>query len=377
MPAELSNTDHSKYTILIVDDVISNVLLLKVLLGKEKYNILTASGGREAIEITVNQQPDLILLDVMMPEMTGFEVAAHLKNNSKTANIPIIFLTALNSTEDVVKGFQAGANDFITKPFNKEELLVRVNHQISLVAAKRLIHEKTEELRRTIVGRDKLYSVIAHDLRSPLASIKMVLNMLVLTLSKESLGSEMYQMLEMANHSTEDVFSLLDNLLKWTKSQVGKLNVVYMDFDINEVINGVIEIFSLVSASKNIKLVHTSNSPVMVHGDIDMLKTILRNLLSNALKFSYENSQILIDTSISDGMAVISVKDSGKGMSKEDQGRLLKTETHFSSYGTNNEEGSGLGLLLCQDFANKNGGRLWFDSEEGKGSTFYFSVPLK
>lgn len=377
MPAELSNTDHSKYTILIVDDVISNVLLLKVLLGKEKYNILTASGGREAIEITVNQQPDLILLDVMMPEMTGFEVAAHLKNNTKTANIPIIFLTALNSTEDIVKGFQAGANDFITKPFNKEELLVRVNHQISLVAAKRLILEKTEELRRTIVGRDKLYSVIAHDLRSPLASIKMVLNMLVLTLSKESLGSEMYQMLEMANHSTEDVFSLLDNLLKWTKSQVGKLNVVYMDFDINEVINGVIEIFSLVSASKNIKLVHTSNSPVMVHGDIDMLKTILRNLLSNALKFSYENSQILIDTSISDGMAVISVKDSGKGMSKEDQGRLLKTETHFSSYGTNNEEGSGLGLLLCQDFANKNGGRLWFDSEEGKGSTFYFSVPLK
>ena len=377
MPAELSNTDHSKYTILIVDDVISNVLLLKVLLGKEKYNILTASGGREAIEITVNQQPDLILLDVMMPEMTGFEVAAHLKDNTKTANIPIIFLTALNSTEDVVKGFQAGANDFITKPFNKEELLVRVNHQISLVAAKRLILEKTEELRRTIVGRDKLYSVIAHDLRSPLASIKMVLNMLVLTLSKESLGSEMYQMLEMANHSTEDVFSLLDNLLKWTKSQVGKLNVVYMDFDINEVINGVIEIFSLVSASKNIKLVHTSNSPVMVHGDIDMLKTILRNLLSNALKFSYENSQILIDTSISDGMAVISVKDSGKGMSKEDQGRLLKTETHFSSYGTNNEEGSGLGLLLCQDFANKNGGRLWFDSEEGKGSTFYFSVPLK
>ena len=309
--------------------------------------------------------------------MTGFEVAAHLKNNTKTANIPIIFLTALNSTEDVVKGFQAGANDFITKPFNKEELLVRVNHQISLVAAKRLILEKTEELRRTIVGRDKLYSVIAHDLRSPLASIKMVLNMLVLTLSKESLGSEMYQMLEMANHSTEDVFSLLDNLLKWTKSQVGKLNVVYMDFDINEVINGVIEIFSLVSASKNIKLVHTSNSPVMVHGDIDMLKTILRNLLSNALKFSYENSQILIDTSISDGMAVISVKDSGKGMSKEDQGRLLKTETHFSSYGTNNEEGSGLGLLLCQDFANKNGGRLWFDSEEGEGSTFYFSVPLK
>lgn len=226
MPVELTHTDREQYTILIVDDVVSNVLLLKVLLSKEKYNILTASGGKEAIAITMEKKPDLILLDVMMPEITGFEVAQKLKDNPETSQIPIIFLTALNSTEDIVNGFHAGANDFITKPFNKEELLVRVNHQISLVAAKRLILQKTEELRRTIVGRDKLYSVIAHDLRSPLASIKMVLNMLVLTLSKETLGQEMYQMLEMANHNTEDVFSLLDNLLKWTKSQVGKLNVV-------------------------------------------------------------------------------------------------------------------------------------------------------
>lgn len=377
MPTELSNTDHSLYTILIVDDVVSNVLLLKVLLSKENYKILTASGGREALALAAEKRPHLILLDVMMPEITGFEVAALLKENPDTTNIPIIFLTALNSTEDIVKGFHAGANDFITKPFNKEELLVRVNHQISLVAAKQLILQKTEELRRTIAGRDKLYSVIAHDLRSPLASIKMVLNMLVMTLPKETIGNEMYQMLEMANHSTEDVFSLLDNLLKWTKSQVGKLNVVYMDFDIHEVIDGIIEVFSLVSASKNIQLINNSQTAIKVHGDIDMLKTILRNLLSNALKFSYDGSQILIDTKVQDGMAVVSVKDSGKGMSIEDQSKLLKTETHFSSYGTNNEEGSGLGLLLCQDFANKNGGRLWFESEEGKGSTFYFSVPLK
>ena len=190
MPVELTQADREQYTILIVDDVVSNVLLLKVLLSKEKYNILTASGGKEAIAITMEKKPDLILLDVMMPEITGFEVAQKLKDNPETSQIPIIFLTALNSTEDIVNGFHAGANDFITKPFNKEELLVRVNHQISLVAAKRLILQRTEELRRTIVGRDKLYSVIAHDLRSPLASIKMVLNMLVLTLSKETLGQE-------------------------------------------------------------------------------------------------------------------------------------------------------------------------------------------
>ena len=173
MTADLNaHIDHSDYKILIVDDVVSNVLLLKVLLKNEKFKTVTASDGLEAIQQAEKELPDLILLDVMMPQMDGFETAMHLKNNPTTAGIPIIFLTALNSTQDIVKGFQAGANDFITKPFNKEELLVRVNHQISLVAAKKLILERTEELRKTIVGRDKLYSVIAHDLRSPLASIK-------------------------------------------------------------------------------------------------------------------------------------------------------------------------------------------------------------
>lgn len=378
MTADLNaHIDHSDYKILIVDDVVSNVLLLKVLLKNEKFKTVTASDGLEAIQQAEKELPDLILLDVMMPQMDGFETAMHLKNNPATAGIPIIFLTALNSTQDIVKGFQAGANDFITKPFNKEELLVRVNHQISLVAAKKLILERTEELRKTIVGRDKLYSVIAHDLRSPLASIKMVLNMMVLGLSEDVIGKEMYQMLQMVNHSTEDVFSLLDNLLKWTKSQIGKLNVVYQDFRIDEVVEGVLDIFSLVSKSKNIQLVNDSIDTVTVHADVDMVKTILRNLLSNALKFSYEGSQIIIGSQVETDKVIVSVKDSGKGMSAEDKEKLLKTETHFSRYGTNNEEGSGLGLLLCQDFAIKNGGDLWFESEEGKGSTFFFSLPLK
>lgn len=378
MTADLNaHIDHSDYKILIVDDVVSNVLLLKVLLKNEKFKTVTASDGLEAIQQAEKELPDLILLDVMMPQMDGFETAMHLKNNPATAGIPIIFLTALNSTQDIVKGFQAGANDFITKPFNKEELLVRVNHQISLVAAKKLILERTEELRKTIVGRDKLYSVIAHDLRSPLASIKMVLNMMVLGLSEDVIGKEMYQMLQMVNHSTEDVFSLLDNLLKWTKSQIGKLNVVYQDFRIDEVVEGVLDIFSLVSKSKNIQLVNDSIDTVTVHADVDMVKTILRNLLSNALKFSYEGSQIIIGSQVETDKIIVSVKDSGKGMSAEDKEKLLKTETHFSRYGTNNEEGSGLGLLLCQDFAIKNGGDLWFESEEGKGSTFFFSIPLK
>lgn len=367
----------SEYKILIVDDVMSNVLLLKVLLTNEKFAIATASNGRQALEQVEKENPDLVLLDVMMPDMSGFEVAQHLKSNPNTADIPIIFLTAQNSTADIVKGFQVGANDFISKPFNKEELIIRVTHQISLVAAKRLILSKTEELQRTIAGRDKLYSVIAHDLRSPMGSIKMVLNMLILNLPSEKIGAEMYELLTMANQTTEDVFSLLDNLLKWTKSQIGKLNVVYQDVDLVEVTDGVIEIFSMVASLKKIRIREMKPEKMMVNADIDMLKTVVRNLLSNAIKFSKENSEVLVKMEEVDGMAVVSVQDYGCGISEEGQKKLLHTDTHFSTFGTNNEEGSGLGLLLCKDFVVKNGGKLWFTSKEGEGSIFSFSIPVK
>lgn len=239
-----NNINHSDYKILIVDDVMSNVLLLKILLTNEKFQVCTASNGNQCIEAANSDNPDLILLDVMMPDISGFETAKILKSKPETADIPIIFLTALNSPSDLVKGFQVGASDFITKPFNKEELVIRVMHQISLVAAKRLISQQNQELKNTIQGRDKLYSVIAHDLRSPMSSVKIVLNMLTMTMPKDVIGEEIFELISQANQQTEEVFSLLDNLLKWTKSQIGKLNVVFQDFSVDELIPGVIEIFS-------------------------------------------------------------------------------------------------------------------------------------
>lgn len=367
----------SEYKILIVDDVMSNVLLLKTLLGNEKFEIATASHGAQALEMMDTEHPDLVLLDVMMPGMDGFEVAARLKANPATAGVPIIFLTALNSTTDIVKGFKAGASDFISKPFNREELIIRVYHQISLVAAKRIILSKTEELKRTIAGRDKLYSVIAHDLRSPMGSIKMVLNMLILNLPVEKIGQEMYDLLATANQTTENVFSLLDNLLKWTKSQTGKLSVVYQDFDLTSVADSVIEIFNMVAGIKKITIEEDKPAEMVVKGDIDMIKTVIRNLLSNAIKFSNAGSKVQVKVTEKDGFAIVSVRDYGCGIDEESQKKLLRTDIHFTTFGTNNEEGSGLGLLLCQDFVSKNGGKLWFESKKGEGSLFSFSIPLK
>lgn len=366
----------SKYKVLIVDDVMSNVLLLKVLLSNEGFNIVIATNGKQALEQAEKEKPDLILLDVMMPDLSGFEVAGKMKENPELADIPIIFLTALNSTADIVKGFKVGANDFVSKPFNKEELLIRVTHQISLVAAKQMILAKTEELQRTIAGRDRLYSVIAHDLRSPIGSIKMVLNMLLMNLSAEKVGEEMHELLTMANHTTEEVFALLDNLLKWTKSQIGKLKVVYQDMDVQEVVDSVCDIFNTVAGVKQIALRVEKSDKLQVRADIDMVKTAVRNLISNAIKFSNEGSEVLVKTEKVGKEAIISVQDHGCGIDEEGQKKLLHTDTHYSTFGTNNEEGSGLGLLLCQDFIVKNGGRLWFTSAKNEGSTFYISLPL-
>lgn len=370
-----SQINNSDYKILIVDDVTSNVLLLKILLSNEKFQVCTANCGNMCIEQAKAEKPDLILLDVMMPDISGFDTAVILKKDPELKDIPIIFLTALNSPADLVKGFQVGANDFLSKPFNKEELVVRVKHQIAFVAAKRLIEKQNRELLATIKNRDKMYSVIAHDLRSPMASIRMVLNLIVATTSPDIVGEEVFSLIDKANKESEDVHDLLDNLLKWTKSQTGRLNVVLQDLDLNDIIPGVVEIFELIAATKKIKLSYTGTSTI-VRADNDMLKTIVRNFMSNAIKFSPEDSTIeILVSSDSENFAKISVRDHGVGIAADRIASIFHNGE--TTYGTGGEEGSGLGLQLCQDFANKIGGDVMVESIEGEGSTFSVFVPLK
>ncbi len=370
-----SQINRSDYKILIVDDVVSNVLLLKILLTNEKFQVCTANCGNMCIEQAKAEKPDLILLDVMMPDISGFDTAVILKKDPVTKDIPIIFLTALNSPGDLVHGFQVGASDFLSKPFNKEELVIRVMHQITVVAAKRIIEKQNRELMATINNRDKMYSVIAHDLRSPMASIRMVLNLVVASMSPDIIGPELFELLDKANKESEEVHDLLDNLLKWTKSQTGRLNVVLQDLDLNDIIPGVVDIFEMIAATKRIKLVFQgTDTPLMVRADNDMLKTVVRNFMSNAVKFSPEDSTIEIVMRAEGDFAKISVTDHGVGIAADRIDTIFhKGET---TYGTGGEEGSGLGLQLCQDFARKNGGDVTVESVEGQGSTFSVTVPL-
>ena len=363
----------SQYTVLVVDDVPTNVMLVQAILTKEGHTLLTTDSGAKALRIAQERHPNLILLDIMMPEMDGYEVLQHLKSNPETNNIPVIIMSALSDMQSIVKGYQLGATEYVTKPFQREELVKRVAHRYELFSIKRI----KQELENTIESRDTLYSVIAHDLRSPLGSLKMMNNAILMMVDKNQVSDEVYEMLQMMNKTSEEIFQLLDNLLKWAKNRLNKQNIYRQQVDINSIVNSTAEIFIPMATQKGISIMLEGlDKELMGSTDIDMVKTIVRNLISNAVKFSYEKGLITVSTKTDGDFVVVSVKDSGKGIKKEDQGKLLRPNTHFTSYGTNNEKGSGLGLMLCKDFVEQLGGKLWFDSEEGKGTTFYFSLKV-
>ena len=394
------------YTILAVDDIATNIMLLKAVLSRAKYKIVTASGGNEALEKAATELPDLILLDIMMPDMDGYEVIKHLKADPALQDIPVIFLTALHNPEGIVKGCKLGASacvtkpfnpeelltrvshntednvlgfnlvssDYVSKPFNHEELITRVSHHIYLAAAQRTIMQQRDELQATVDARDKMYSVIAHDLRSPIGTLKMVFNMLSINLTQQQIGEDNMEMITMGNNITESTFMLLDNLLKWTKSQIGRMNTVFQEVDISEVVVFASKMSDLVAQVKNIAVEYDIPGPITVPCDVDMVKTIMRNLMSNAIKYSNEGGRIVISVRETPTHAVISVRDFGTGISEENLPKLLNPEIHHTTYGTKNEEGSGLGLQLVQDLTRRNGGELTIESALGEGSTFTFTI---
>ena len=361
-----------KNKILIVDDAEINRSLLADILSVE-YDIMEASNGVEAVSLLNQYHADLslILLDIVMPEMDGYEVLQHLKSNPDTNDIPVIIMSALSDMQSIVKGYQLGATEYVTKPFQREELVKRVAHRFELFSIKRI----KQELENTIESRDTLYSVIAHDLRSPLGSLKMMNNAILMMVDKDQVSPEVFEMLQMMNKTSEEIFLLLDNLLKWAKNRLKKQNVYKQETDINSLVSSTAEIYIPMATQKGLTIqLQDMDKELSGFVDIDMIKTVVRNLISNAIKFSFEGGTITIGSKIEGDHVVISVKDSGKGIKKEDQEKLLKQNTHFTSYGTNNEKGSGLGLMLCKDFVEQHDGKLWFESEEGKGSTFFASL---
>jgi len=238
-----------------------------------------------------------------------------------------------------------------------------------------LLNEQENQLRELISTKDKLFSIIAHDLRSPFNAILGFSDLLIEN-TKDSNADESKAYLKIINSSAKSTLILLDNLLNWSKSQTGQIIFEPEKTNLSDVVREVLDMSNSIAKLKNISLNYIQTDDIEVYADLNMLKTILRNLISNAIKYTHLNGKIDISSVQNQNKTEITVSDNGVGMSEETRNRLFKVETNNTTSGTQNEKGSGLGLILCKEFVEKHGGEIWVESELGKGSTFVFSLPI-
>lgn len=393
--AGIYSASQDRQTVLIVDDSPVNLRIMVSILEDCGIKALIAQNGVRALQQLERVKPDLILLDVLMPEMDGFELCKRLKENAFTRDIPVIFVTALSETVDKIKGFEAGGVDYLTKPFQPEEVIARVNTQLmirklqqqlqaqnDLLADKNalletqniMLKERNEQLKQLNVSKDKFFSIIAHDLRNPFSSLLAFTRFAAHKIEDFS-RDELQEMIRDMHVSAERLYELLENLLTWSRTQRGVIQYRPTRLDMKQIVDQVVELFESHAERKQITLRNLIQQKVRVYADRDMIDMIVRNLTSNALKFTETGGTVDISVTQNNRDIEIAVTDTGIGISQEDLPKLFQINSKVKCLGTAGEEGTGLGLILCKELLEQNGGSIWAESKEGKGSTFRFKLP--
>jgi len=363
--------------VLAVDDILQNLQVLGAILMDEGYEVSIAQSGIEALEALEHDTPDLILLDVMMPNMTGFEVCEKIKQNPTLAAIPIIFLTAKSEIEDIVRGFKLGGVDYITKPFNKDELLVRINTHLNLKFARDLIIKQNTRLEQLNLEKNEFLGIAAHDLKNPLTAIKGLSEVLAdpnSVLDKD----EILDFSKMILHSSEFMFQIIIDLLDINAIEEGKINFNIEEIDAFELLKLVSNKFRMRAEDKRIKLnLIPNNDTLHAFADPGRCQQILDNLVSNAIKFSPFDRNIWIAASktVDEKYIKIEVKDEGPGISEDDMKKLFGKFTRLSARPTNNENSTGLGLSIVKRLVEEMRGRIYCESKLGEGAKFVLELP--
>jgi two-component system, sensor histidine kinase and response regulator len=383
--------------ILAVDDNPRNLQLISSLLSSNNYKVVVANSGENALKYMALKEPDLLLLDIMMPGLSGYEVCEQIKMNPKWKDLPIIFLTAKNDLSDIVTGFKLGAVDYITKPFKGEELLVRIQTHLDLKNARtellgknlelfrlteelaksnETIQKDAQRLAKLNAEKDKLFSIIAHDLRGPFAGCLAATD--ILTNNIDSLSKE--EIVDFASALSEtaaQLSKLLENLLSWAQMQMGTLRLNCENIFLTDLIENSLKAHKKIAADKDIELQFNSKGIFLAFADRNMVESIVRNLLSNALKFTSAKGKVEIKTfkNPDDNFVTVEIKDNGIGMSPELVSKLFKINENVSRPGTAGEASTGLGLMLSFDLARRMGGKIIVESKESKGSTFRLMLP--
>lgn len=389
-----------QHTILVVDDNPNNLGVVFDYLKGYGFNLLAARDGESGLKRVHYAKPDLILLDVMMPGLDGFEVCRRLKQDPATADIPVIFMTALASVDDTVQGFAAGAVDYITKPLRQEEMLARITTHLrlralsrdlqvhndhlqrmsnELLTAKDLAEKQAATLAELNASKDRLFSIVAHDLRGPFTAL-LLTSQTVERLAGSVPPERLRKMGHNLHESAKAVANLLENLLEWSRLQLGRIRPNPEMLATREVVARSISVFREMAEQKNVSVENEIPADLHLFADDTMLALVVRNLVSNALKFTPSNGQVRVAVRAlqpENNQVQLVVTDTGVGIAAEDQAKLFKLGVHHSALGTNQERGSGLGLLLCQEMLALNDGEIWIESVPGTGTQVYFSLPLR
>lgn len=349
-------------TILIVDDTPANLRLLAGLLGNAGYQVRPARDGRMALSVAQANPPDLILLDIMMPEMDGYEVCRQLKADERTREIPVIFISALDDVHDKVKSFTLGAVDYVAKPFQAEEVLARVRSHITLYKLQRDLREQVAEL-------DAFSHTVAHDLKNPLALVIGLIDFVLLQFADE-VPEEMVDYLKKIQTTGYRGVNIIDELL--LLASVRKQDVQLRPLDMEQVVAKAQDrlVFMI---DKYRGEVHLPDQWPTAVGYAPWVEEVWVNYVSNALKYGGKPPRLELGTAVQpDGMVRYWVRDNGPGLSPEKQAVLF---TEFVRLNEVRVEGFGLGLSIVRRIMDKLNGRVGVHSVEGQGSEFYFELP--
>ncbi|MBD8017733.1 MULTISPECIES: ATP-binding response regulator [Kaistella] len=366
--------------ILIVDDSPENIISLKKVLEKNDFEVDTASSGEEALKKILKKSYVLIILDVQMPGMDGFEVAEAISGYSKAKETAVIFLSAASANVNLItKGYSSGGLDYISKPVDMNILLLKVKTFYRIYEQSRKLHEMQVALQEEIEFRkeaerkkDEFISIASHELKTPMTSIKGYIQLLERSLEKNDIETTRSRLTKVQNQ-VEKLNLLVADLLDISKIESGKLKFNRRYFSFDEVLDHIVEVMQ--QSHPQLKMHKSGFVSAEIFGDEMRIEQVIINFITNAIKYAPGSDQIEIMTELRDDCVYFSVRDFGIGMSEEHQQKIFDKFYRIEET-SERFQGLGIGLYICQEIIDRHGGKIGVNSQPGEGSEFYFTLPL-
>lgn len=366
------------HKILIVDDRPENLYSLESMLADDDKIILKADSGEKALKIAFSEDISLILLDVQMPGMDGFEVAQMLKSTKRTKKTPIIFVTAISKDKKyMLQGLTEGAIDYLFKPLDIDITKAKVETLLKFYSQQKELEQKNNELAKLNDEKNYFLGVASHDLRNPLGNI-ITLASFIEQEGEENLTPNQKNYLDAIINSGRHMLELLNNLLDVSRIESGAMHLQLKHGLITDIIQQSINENKLSAEKKEISLEFSiaDNFP-QSNFDAIQIQQVLSNLISNAIKYSHNKTHVEINADIQNNSIVVQIKDQGQGIPLAEQSKLFMPFSRTSVKSTNGEQSTGLGLTIAKKVIEAHGGSIWVNSIVGQGSTFCFSIPLE